>query len=599
MRLSGWYNALWRRCASAPRGRRRNRACRPLATVLEDRCLPSAFAFNTGGPDGRIAVASRPANGTAFEIESADDFVLTHETLINSASFTGLVPSGATVSQVVVEIYRVFPKDSELGRTSGAPTFSTSQVPTRVNSPSDIVFAARDSGANELSFTTTNLSATFAAANSVQPGGIHPKPGQTTGGNGPVTGQEVQFNATFTIPFDLPADHYFFIPQVLLSTGSFLWLSAPKPIVAPGTPFNPDLQSWTRDANLDPDWLRIGTDIVGGTPAPTFNGAFSLSGQTVVTPLLAVGADAGGGPEVRAYRASTGALELDFLAYDPTFRGGVRVAVGDVTGDGVPDVITAPGPTGGPDVRVFDGNTGQKVAEFLAYDPAFTGGVFVAAADVNGDGRADIITSPDVGGGPDVRVFNAGNTSGTPDKKFSAYDPAFRGGVRIAVGTIGGVASLITAPGPGGGPDVRVFNPAGSTVTMTGEFNAYDPSFHGGVFVAAGDVNGDGQADVITGAGAGGGPEVRAFSGAALASSTPTVLVDFFAYAASFTGGARVAAGDVNGDGKADIITGAGPAGGPHVRIFDGGTGAQLPNAQDSFFAYDPTFTGGIFVGIR
>jgi hypothetical protein len=125
----------------------------------------------------------------------------------------------------------------------------------------------------------------------VQPGGIHPKPGQTTGGNGPVTGEEVQFDVTFSTPFDLPADHYFFVPQVEVSGGEFMWLSAPRPIVPPGTPFPPgstDLQAWTRDENLAPDWLRIGTDIVGppatGGAAPTFNMTFSLSGETVPEP---------------------------------------------------------------------------------------------------------------------------------------------------------------------------------------------------------------------------------------------------------------------------------------------------------------------------
>ena len=100
------------------------------------------------------------------------------------------------------------------------------------------------------------------------------------------------FNVTFTTPFTLPADHYFFVPQVQVTTGGdFLWLSAPRPIVAPGTPFPPgftDLQEWTRDDispnNLAPDWLRVGTDIVGGTPAPTFNAAFSLSGSVVPEP---------------------------------------------------------------------------------------------------------------------------------------------------------------------------------------------------------------------------------------------------------------------------------------------------------------------------
>lgn len=195
-----------------------------------------------------------------------------------------------------MEIYRVFSKDSDVSRTSGAPTFSTSQVPTRVNSPSDVAFDDRSTADGTLNYATSVLSTSFSTVNSLQPGGIHPAPNAMTGGDGPVTGQEVQFNVTFSTPFDLEPDHYFFIPQVALNgDGDFLWLSSVRPIVAPGTPFAPDLQAWSRDQFLDPDWLRIGTDIVGGTPAPTFNLAFSFAGETVAVPepasmVLLVGA---------------------------------------------------------------------------------------------------------------------------------------------------------------------------------------------------------------------------------------------------------------------------------------------------------------------
>ena len=243
------------------------------------------FSFSTGTPDGRMAAASRVDSPGKFEIEAADDFIASTSLNITSATFTGLLPTGASIGQVQVEIYRVFPKDSDVSRTSGPPTFSTSQVPTRVNSPSDVAFDTRNSlSGGGLTFSTTLLNASFTAANSISAGGIHPKPGQTTGGNGPVTGQEVQFNISFTTPFTLPIDHYFFVPQVELpgANDNFFWLSVPRPIVPPGTPFPAgftDLQAWTRDANLDPDWLREGTDIVGGgPPAPTFNQAFSLNG---------------------------------------------------------------------------------------------------------------------------------------------------------------------------------------------------------------------------------------------------------------------------------------------------------------------------------
>ena len=242
--------------------------------------------FSTGNPDGQLAAASRPSSAGKFEIESADDFVLTDPTQITSASFTGLLTNVAMLSDIAevrVEIYRVFPNDSNVGRTSGPPNFSTPMVPTRVNSPSDVEFADRDTASSNLTFTANVLNPNFTALNSIQPGGIHPMPGQTTGGNGPLTGTEVQFNVNFLTPFMLPADHYFFVPQVEVTdpSGNFYWLSAPRPIVPPGTPFPSgftDLQAWTRDQFLTPDWLREGTDIVGGATPPTFNQVFSLSG---------------------------------------------------------------------------------------------------------------------------------------------------------------------------------------------------------------------------------------------------------------------------------------------------------------------------------
>jgi hypothetical protein len=250
--------------------------------------LAVPFFFSTGNTDGKIATASRPSSTGKIEIESADDFVVTGGNLsLTSATFQGLIPTGASLSSigsVGVEIYRVFPLDSDVTRTSGAPTFSTSQVPTRVNSPSDVEFASRDSGSGGgLTFTPGILASSFTAANSVL-NGIHPTPTQTTGGDLAVTGQQVQFNVIFTSPISLPDGHYFFVPQVELTSGDFFWLSAPRPIVPPGTPFPAgftDLQSWIRNENLDPDWLRVGTDIVG---VGTFNETFTLAGDLSAVP---------------------------------------------------------------------------------------------------------------------------------------------------------------------------------------------------------------------------------------------------------------------------------------------------------------------------
>ena len=166
-----------------------------------------------------------------------------------------------------------------------------------------------------------------------------------------------------------------------------------------------------------------------------------------------------------------------------------------------------------------------------------------------------------------MRVFSLAGGVVTEVASFFAYDPAFPGGVSVAAGDVtgDGVAEIITGAGPGGGPHVRAFSLAGGVVTEVASFFAYDPAFPGGVSVAAGDVTGDGVAEIITGAGPGGGPHVRAFS---VAGGVATEVASFFAYDPAFPGGVNVAAGDLTGDGVAEIITGAGPGGGPHVRAF-------------------------------
>ena len=193
-----------------------------------------------------------------------------------------------------------------------------------------------------------------------------------------------------------------------------------------------------------------------------------------------------------------------------------------MNGDGVADIITAAGPGGGPHVKVFDGITGEVIRSFFAFDAGFTGGVFVAAADLNNDRMAEIIVGADAGGGPHVKVFDGAD--GSELFSFFAYDPDFTGGVRVAAGDING--RWHTGHHHGGRsrrrtacPRVRWIRFPNSAASATdiggplGSFMAYNSAFAGGVFVAAGDVNGDGRIDLVTGAGAGGGPHVRVFDG--------------------------------------------------------------------------------------
>ena len=233
----------------------------------------ASFSFSTGDPDGKIATLSRPASPGKMQTETADDFVVTQSVVISEATFTGLLPLGSPLSSingVEVEIYHVFPRDSAFPPSGN--------VANRTNSPSDIEIdeATRDSADGSLTFSAAIVNASFTASNSVV-NGINKHPNERTNGEGSVSGEEVTITVHFNPPIALPAEHYFFRPEVLLDNGDFLWLSAPRPIVAPGTPFLGDLQTWIRNDALAPDWLRIGTDITGQGP---FNAAFSLSGET-------------------------------------------------------------------------------------------------------------------------------------------------------------------------------------------------------------------------------------------------------------------------------------------------------------------------------
>ena len=255
----------------------------------------------------------------------------------------------------------------------------------------------------------------------------------------------------------------------------------------------------------------------------------------------------------------------------------------DVDGDGLDEIVTGAGPGGGPHVLVLKVSGGglTRLASFYAYEPTFTGGVFVACGDVTGDGIAEVITGPGEGGEPLVRVFDVDGGNVSELINFYAYDPAFRGGVHVAAAdtTGDGLAEVITGAGAGGGPHVAVFDLSGGSPTYIASFYAYDPAFRGGVHVAAADTTGDGLAEVITGAGAGGGPHVAVFD---LSGGSPTYIASFFAYDPAFRGGVHVAAADTTGDGLAEVITGAGAGAGPHVASSISAAGARRTSPASS-----------------
>lgn len=310
---------------------------------------------------------------------------------------------------------------------------------------------------------------------------------------------------------------------------------------------------------------------------------------------ITTGAGPGGSTHVKAFSSPPNGTSASFFAYGGT--NGVRVARGDLDGDGEDELIVAPGPGVDGVVTVFSANGASLIASTTPY-PGFRGGVYVAAGDVDGDGKDEVITAPGQGGGPHVRVLKLVGTVGQrsldPKPGFYGTDQNFTGGLTVASGDVDGdgKSEIVVGNGPGGQSIVTVwdYNPETNVATHNSqsvpEFLAY-PGFGGGVRVAAGDLDGDDKAEIVTGAGPGGNPHVRVFSG--LGGGLPGST---YAYNEGFRGGVFVAIGDIDGDGENEVITGAGPGGGPHVRTFDL-TLAPLPT---SFFAYDQTFSGGVFV---
>lgn len=321
----------------------------------------------------------------------------------------------------------------------------------------------------------------------------------------------------------------------------------------------------------------------------------------------------------------------------PGYAGDLNVAIQDMAGahavgsptNGVPDLIVAPAAGAPPHVMIFDQSDNRLLASFFAFDPAFRGGISLAAADVNGDNRNDLI----VAAGTHVKIIdgtklgNVGANGVILDSallaSFFAFPFGAVGSVTLASGDVDrdGLADVVVGAGPGSaGGHVKVINATRinqvqangqiADTALMGSFFAFDPGFRGGAFVAISfDVS---KPDVVVGAGPGAAPHVKVVDSARMGQQLPNgqiadgaLLASFFAFAPTFRGGVRVAADDLsNADGVPELILSAGPGAAPAVKIVDGakraqvGAGGQIADAAvlSSFVSGTAGFSGGVYV---
>jgi subtilisin family serine protease len=270
---------------------------------------------------------------------------------------------------------------------------------------------------------------------------------------------------------------------------------------------------------------------------------------------------------------------------DANLKNSFSLAAGDINGDGVEEIIAAAGSKSEPQVRIFNQN-GKLLKQFLAFDKKFRGGVNLAVADLDGDGLAEIIAVQAANGNGQVRIFD---TNGKLKRQFLTLGSKWRGGLNLAAGDIDGNGGIEIVIGLAAGsePQVRIFNAVGKPLST---FLAYEKKFRGGVKVAIANLDGrkdHNKAEIIVAPGRGREPLVKVFS------STGKMKKQFLAFGRNWQGGINLAAGDLNNDGIAEIAVGAQPGAAPHVRTFDG-AGILL----ESFYSWEEGFNGGANIGI-
>lgn len=346
----------------------------------------------------------------------------------------------------------------------------------------------------------------------------------------------------------------------------------------------------------------------------------SLEDRLVPAGWLATAVDEGGPPHV-IIRADTNndgrvdAIRASFYAFDPAFRGGVRLTTADFDGDGNDELVTAAGPGGGPHIKIWNvsaqGQLGGLREQFFGFDVRFGGGCWITGMDVDHDGRSELVVAAGEGGGPHVKMFSDVNNDGRLNDEmtdeFFAFNAAFRGGVRLTDAKFDGVTDyLVIAAGPGGGPHVKVYSNTGltgfdrklSNDPIVNQFFAFDANYLGGVHLAAANMAGGPSDELIVS----GGNLVKVFNKeAGFYDSDPYNLgfefgllnVELHRFAIpSMPINTSIHVGVSNfvtNDGYADLVTSLEMGGGGRASIWSGdlGTGAvSVPPKDDEFAAF-------------
>lgn len=333
---------------------------------------------------------------------------------------------------------------------------------------------------------------------------------------------------------------------------------------------------------------------------------YAFDQGTVVTPSLITGAGPTGGSHVRSFTTS-GVVEADpdkLMAYATDYRGGVRVATGDIDNDGVDEIITGTGENGGPHLRVFEKDGTQRGIDFFPFDNSFRGGMDVASGDFDGDGKDDIAVSQFSKGQAWVKVYRYNSNRDILFERNIFGD--VESGATVAMGQLDSDSKmeLVVGAGEGGDPYVKVFDyePTSTygilkpTDILASIGDSTDPT-RTGIDVAVGNVDSDALDEIVVSNIRNNYPWVGVYDYHSNYNynENPTRLKQFKAYG-DYQIGTNVAMHDIDSDGKAEILTGAGPGGGPQIRAFE--SDGTVLSTLDKFFAYDEGFRGGVDVAV-